>query len=154
MSGRILGALLLFAISVSSYAQDISPPAWGISASMPDQELIGEWELSQLSKGASPSEVLRSTRISEVAVESGASFQLHVKLIDPQGVVTDITSSPKLIYRPKGCLTVTADGFATVSQATQPPSSCSKGAPVPLSIIYADRSTGVAAINMYLFRID
>lgn len=154
MQSRLLTAAMLGIMALNSQAQDAIPPAWSLRAAIAGEELTGEWELSQLSTAASANEVVSSAEVSQVGVAPGASFLIQVKLVDPAGVTTDVTGSAKLVYRPKACLTVAADGTATV--ATTPSSlwSCEKGAPIPLTIIYADQTAGIAAVNMYLMRVN
>lgn len=154
MQSRLLTAVLLSALVFSANAQDDGRPTWSLQAAIAGEDLIGEWELSQLSSGASQQEVLSGALVSQVGVAQGAAFQIQVKLVDPSGVVTDVTGSPKLMYRPKACLTVAANGSATVAQASDSLWPCDKGAPIPLTIIYADQSAGVAAVNMYLMKVD
>ncbi|WP_421567599.1 hypothetical protein [Stenotrophomonas sp. PD6] len=107
-----------------------------------------------LSGGASASEVFNAAGVAQVGVTKGSSFQLSVKLVDPAGAITDVTGSPKLIYRPKGCMSIGANGVVTVLQSASAPWNCNPGDPVPVTIIYADQATGVAAVNMYLFKIN
>ncbi len=107
-----------------------------------------------LSGGASASEVFSAAGLAQVGVTTGASFQLSVKLVDPAGATTDITGSPKLIYRPKGCMAIDANGIATVLQSAPTPWTCNTGDPIPVTVVYADQTTGVAAVNMYLFKIN
>lgn len=154
MQSRLLTAMLLGTLAFTANAQDDGRPTWSLRASIAGQDLIGEWELSQLSSGASKEEVLSSALVSQVGVAQGAALQIQVKLVNPSGVVTDVTGSPKLMYRPKACLTVAANGTATVAQASDSLWPCDKGAPIPLTIIYADQSAGVAAVNMYLMKVD
>jgi hypothetical protein len=148
-------ALLAAAItSFSAGAQDDGRPAWSLKASIPTADLVGEWELSTLSGGASASEVFNAADVAQVGVSKGASFQLGVKLVSPAGVETDVTGSPKLIYRPKGCMSIESNGVATVLQSAPAPWTCNSGDPVPVTVVYADQTAGVAAINMYLFKIN
>lgn len=107
-----------------------------------------------LSGSANAVEVSAAADIAQVGVARGSSFQLKVKLVDPVGAETDVTGSSKLIYLPQGCMSVSADGTATVLQATAPPWTCNPGDPVPLTIIYADKASGIGAVNMYLFKIN
>ncbi len=51
-------------------------------------------------------------------------------------------------------MSIGANGIATVLRSAPEPWTCNSGDPVPLTIIYADQSTGVAAVNMYLFKIN
>ncbi|WP_422506597.1 hypothetical protein [Stenotrophomonas sp. GZD-301] len=154
MQSRLLTAMLLSAVAFGVNAGDDGRPAWHLRAAIAGEALVGEWELSQSSSGGSGEEVLSGALVSQVGVAQGATFQIQVKLVDPSGVVTDVTGSPKLMYRPKACLTVAANGSATVAQAPDSLWPCDKGAPIPLTIIYADQSAGVAAINMYLMKVD
>lgn len=149
-----LGFLTAAATTFSAGAQDEGRPTWSLKASTPSADLVGEWELSTLSGGAGASEVLSAARIAQVGVTTGSSFQLRVKLVDPAGVTTDVTGSSKLIYRPKGCMSIAANGVATVLQSAPAPWTCNPGDPVPVTIVYADQTTGVAAMNMYLFKIN
>lgn len=138
----------------SAAAQDAGRPTWSLKASTPTADLVGEWELSTLSGGANASEVFAAAELAQVGVAKGASFQLTVKLVDPTGVVTDVTGSPKLMYRPKGCMSIGTNGVATVLQTAAAPWTCNPGDPIPVTVIYADQATGVAAMNMYLFKIN
>lgn len=137
-----------------AHAQGDDRPGWSLKASTPSAELVGEWELSARSNGASTSEASRAAELAQPGVTLGSSFQLQVKLVDPNGAVTHITGSPKLIYRPQGCMAVGADGIATVLQTAAPPWTCTPGDPIPLTIIYADATNGIGAMNMYLFKIN
>ncbi len=92
--------------------------------------------------------------MAQVGVAKGASFQLSVKLVSPAGVITDVTGSSSLIYRPKGCMSIAANGIATVLRSAPAPWTCNSGDPIPVTIIYADKATGVAAVNMYVFKIN
>jgi hypothetical protein len=98
--------------------------------------------------------VSSAARLAQVGVTKGSTFQLTVKLVSPAGVVTDVTGSPKLLYRPKGCMSIGANGLATVLKSAPAPWTCNPGDPVPVTIIYADQATGIAAVNMYLFKIN
>lgn len=155
MQGRRLILLVLLAITpYGALAQDDAPPTWSIRASIAGEELVGEWELSELSKGAGAGEVFSSAEVSKVGVQRGSSFQIHVELVNPAGEASDITGSAGLIYRPKACLTITAAGVATVAQSSTSLWACNKGDPVPITIIYIDKSSGVAAVNMYMMTLD
>lgn len=149
-----LAVLAIAAMSFSAGAQSDDRPTWSLKTSTPNADLVGEWELSTLSGAATAKEVFSAADVAQVGVAKGTSFQLSVKLVDPAGNTTDITGSPKLIYRPKGCMSIGTNGVATVLQSAPAPWTCNTGDPVPVTVIYADQATGVAAVNMYLFKID
>jgi len=150
----ILAVLAAAAMTFSVGAQSDDRPTWSLKASTPSTDLVGEWELSTLSGAATANEVFSAAGIAQVGVARGSSFQLRVKLVDPAGNTTDVTGSPKLIYRPKGCMSIGTNGVATVLHSAPAPWTCSAGDPIPVTVIYADQTTGVAAVNMYLFKID
>jgi hypothetical protein len=149
-----LATLTFAATAFSAGAQDDDRPTWSLKASTPTADLVGEWELSILSGGANSNEVSNAAELAQVGVTKGSSFQLTVKLVDPNGAVTDVTGSPKLMYRPKGCMSIGANGVATVLQSAPAPWTCDLGDPIPVTVIYADQTTRVAAVNMYLFKIN
>ncbi len=150
MQIRFMTALALMAASLGAHAQNDGRPTWSIKTSTPTANLVGEWELST-PPGRTPTS--KEISAAQVGVSSGASFQLKVKLVNPAGGTTDVTGSSKLSYRPQGCMSVNAKGVATVLKSAPPPWTCSPGDPIPLTIIYADQTTKVAAMNMYLFKI-
>jgi len=150
----ILAVLAAAAMTFSVDAQSVDRPTWSLKASTPTADLVGEWELSTLSGAATANEVFSAADIAQVGVTRGSSFQLRVKLVDPAGSTTDVTGSPKLIYRPKGCMSIGTNGVATVLHSAPAPWTCNTGDPVPVTVIYADQASGVAAVNMYLFKID
>ncbi|WP_146033422.1 hypothetical protein [Stenotrophomonas sp. VV52] len=156
MTGRLGLALILAAATTapSAGAQDDGRPTWSLKASTPTAKLIGEWELSNPSGGARANHVSGAAGIAQVGVTKGASFQLTVKLVSPAGAITDVTGSSNLIYRPKGCMSIAANGIATVLRSAPAPWTCNPGDPIPVTIIYADKATGVAAMNMYVFTIN
>nr|WP_180165733.1 hypothetical protein [Stenotrophomonas sp. SbOxS2]NYT98486.1 hypothetical protein [Stenotrophomonas sp. SbOxS2] len=149
-----LTGLSLALISFGAVAQEDQPPTWSLQASLEGKELVGEWELSKMPIVGDGENVKAAALDSSTGVKAGSTVQFRVKLIDPNGVATDITGSDKLMYLPKGCLVFTPDGKAAISQASTPPWSCDKGDPVMLSIVYADDVTNQTAINMYLLRIE
>lgn len=149
-----LVTLAFAATAFSAGAQNHDKPTWSLKTSTPTAKLIGEWELSNPSGNARASQVPSAASSAQVGVTKGSSFQLTVKLVSPAGVVTDVTGSPKLMYRPKGCMSIAANGVATVLRSAPAPWTCNPGDPVPVTIIYADQATGVAAVNMYLFKIN
>lgn len=149
-----LAILTVAATAFSAGAQDDDRPTWSLKASTPTADLVGEWELSTLSGGASANEVSAAAGLAQVGVTKGSSFQLTVKLVDPNGAVTDVTGSLKLMYRPKGCMSIGTNGVATVLQSAPAPWTCDPGDPIPVTVIYADQATGVAAVNKYLFKIN
>ena len=51
-------------------------------------------------------------------------------------------------------MSIGANGLATVLKSAPAPWTCNPGDPVPVTIIYADQATGIAAVNMYLFKIN
>lgn len=153
-SGALVLAILASTVTAfSAGAQSSDKPTWSLQASTPTAKLVGEWELSNPSANAKASQAPSAAGIAQVGVTKGSSFQLAVKLVSPAGAVTDVTGSPKLLYRPKGCMTIGPNGVATVPQSAPAPWTCNSGDPVALSVIYADQATGVAAMNMYLFKI-
>lgn len=158
MGGRTLALVLAMlaatATAFSAGAQNSDKPTWSLKASTPTAKLVGEWELSNPSANARASQASSPAGIAPVGVTKGSSFQLTVKLVSPAGVVTDVTVSPKLLYRPKGRMTIGANGVATVPHSAPAPLTCNSGDPVAFSVIYADQATGVAAMNMYLFKIN
>ncbi|QBG93822.1 hypothetical protein EYR26_23170 [Xanthomonas oryzae] len=133
------------------YAQNDDPPTWTIRAAIPGKQLVGEWELSKIK---SQDELLQMSTSAQVDVSRGSSFQIEVKLINPAGVEVDVTGSSKLLYRPKACLSITAGGLATLPSIPSSPGTCQPGDPVPFTIIYFDKSAGVAAANMYSMKIN
>lgn len=152
---RLASTLLtLLVIAPAALAQDDDRPTSTLKASTPQGELVGEWELSMAKDNLSQFGAGTAPGIKPTKVAQGSSFQIKVKLIDPNGKAKDVTGSPKLIYRPKGCMSVTATGVATVLKTAPAPWTCNTGDPMPLTIIYADESTGVGAVNMYLFSIE
>ncbi len=153
MRSAAIAVLALCAMTFQSVAQDDMRPTSSLKASVEGEELIGEWELSLLSSSGDESEVLSAADTAQVSITRGSSFQIQVKILDPAGSVTDVTGSPNLMYLPKGCLLVQADGNATVPQSTAAPWSCDPGEPVPLTIIYSDGASGATAMNMYLFKL-
>jgi hypothetical protein len=154
MQSQSIILLALSLISFGAMAQSDARPTWSLKTSVPSGELVGEWELSELSATASDSEVATAAAAAQVGVAAGSTFQLKVKLVDPTGAITDVTGSPKLIYRPKGCMSVNASGVATVLQTAAAPWTCNAGDPVPLTIIYGDQAIGAGAVNMYVFKIN
>lgn len=150
----VLAMLASTVTAFSAGAQSSEKPTWSLKASTPAAKLVGEWELSNPSANARASQASSPAGIAPVGVTRGSSFQLTVKLVSPAGVVTDVTGSPKLLYRPKGCMTIGANGVATVPQSAPAPWTCNSSDLVPVTIIYADQATGVAAVNMYLFKIN
>lgn len=152
--GLSLAMLAAAATAYSASAQDSDKPTWSLKASTPAAKLIGEWELSNSSDNAREGQVPSAASMAQVGVTKGTSFQLTVKLVSPAGVVTDVTGSPKLIYRPKGCMSIAANGITTVLRSASAPWTCNTGDTIPLTVIYADQATGVAAVNMYLFKIN
>lgn len=140
--------------SFGAAAQEDQLPTWSLKASLGGKELVGEWELSKMPIVGDGENVKAAALASSTGVIAGSTVQFQIKLIDPDGVSTDITGSNKLTYLPKGCLVFAPNGKATVSQTSTPPWSCDKGDPVLLSIIYEDDVTNQAAINMYLLRIE
>lgn len=76
----------------------------------------------------------------QVGVTKGDSLQLTGKLVNLAGRVTDVTGSPKLIYRPKGCMSITANGVATVVRSAPALWTCNSGDPIEVSVIYADQT--------------
>ncbi|QJD66449.1 hypothetical protein HG421_01015 [Xanthomonas campestris pv. badrii] len=143
--------LLLGAFPTSVYAQNDVPPTWTIRAAIPGKQLLGEWELAKIT---SQDELMRQAAAAQVGVSRGSSFQIEVKLVNPAGVEMDVTGSSKLLYRPKACLIVTAGGLATLPSIPSSPGTCQPGDPVPFTIIYFDKSAGIAAANMYSMKID
>lgn len=146
--------LTLLAVAPGAFAQDDGRPTSSLKASTPQGQLVGEWELSMASGNLSQFGAGTAPGIKPTKVAQGSSFQLKVKLIDPNGKEKDVTGSSKLIYRPKGCMSVAANGVATVLKTAPAPWTCNAGDAIPLTIIYADESTGVGAVNMYLFSIQ
>ncbi len=140
--------------SFGAMAQEDQRPTWSLKTSLQGKELIGEWELSSMPATSNSASLRAAALAAPTGVKSGSTVQFRVKLVDPNGVVTDVTGSNKLRYMPKGCLAFTPDGKATVSKTSTPPWSCSKGDPVMLSIIYADDVTKQAAVNMYVLTIE
>lgn len=153
MRSAALALLVLGTLTFQSVAQSDVRPTSSLKASIQGEELIGEWELSSLSGSADENEVLSAADTAKVSITRGSSFQIQVKILDPAGSVQDVTGSPNLMYLPKGCLVVQADGKATVPQSIAAPWSCDSGEPVPLTIIYSDGASGAAAVNMYLFKL-
>jgi len=153
-SALVLAMLASTVTAFSAGAQSSDRPTWSLKASTPTAKLVGEWELSNPSPNARASQASSPAGIAPVGVTRGTSFQIAVKLVSPAGVVKDVTGSPKLIYRPKGCMSIGAKGVATVLHSAPAPWTCNPGDPVPVTIIYADQATGVAAVNMYLFKIN
>lgn len=151
MPSRTLIFLLLSAISMRVCAQNDTPPTWTLRAAIPGKQLVGEWELSKIK---SQDELLQNATSAQVGVSRGSSFQIEVKLINPAGVEMDVTGSSKLLYRPKACLNVTASGFATLPSIPSSSGACQTGDPVPFTIIYLDKSAGIAAANMYSMKIN
>ncbi|WP_146095081.1 hypothetical protein [Xanthomonas arboricola] len=151
MSSRALIFILLSAISGGVCAQSDAPPTWTIRASITGKQLVGEWELSKIK---SQDELLQAATSAQVGVNRGSSFQIEVKLVNPAGVETDVTGSSKLLYRPKACLNVTTSGMATLPSIPSSPGTCLPGDPVPFTIIYFDKSAGIAAANMYSMKIN
>lgn len=145
--------LTLLAVAPGASAQDDGRPTSSLKVSTPQGELVGEWELSMASGNLSQFGAGTAPGIKPTKVAQGSSFQLKVKLTTPNGKAKDVTGSSKLIYRPKGCMSVAASGVATVLKTAPAPWTCNAGDPIPLTIIYADESTGVGAVNMYLFSI-
>lgn len=153
--GIMLLVLVAAMTAVSAGAQtDDGRPTWSLKASTPKAHLVGEWELSNPSGNAGAQKNSSGAGMTQLGVSKGSSFQLTVKLVSPAGVVKDVTGSPKLMYRPKGCMTVGATGIAAIPKSAPAPWTCNPGDPVPLTIIYADQATGIAAMNMYLFKIN
>lgn len=146
--------MLMAATALPAGAQEDGRPTWSLKASTPTAKLIGEWELSNPSGDARANHVSGAAGIAQAGVTKGASFQLTVKLVNPAGAITDVTGSSKLIYRPKGCMSIAANGIATVLRSAPAPWTCNSGDPIPVTIIYADKATGVAAVNMYVFKIN
>lgn len=154
MQSQSIALLALSLVSFGALAQSDARPTWSLKTSVPSGELVGEWELSELSATATDAAVASAAAVAQVEVEAGSSFQLEVKLVDPTGAVTNVTGSSKLIYRPKGCMSVSASGVATILQSAPAPWTCNVGDPVPLTIIYGDEATGAGAVNMYVFKIN
>ncbi|AUI08766.1 hypothetical protein EF148_06205 [Stenotrophomonas maltophilia] len=148
-----LTCLSLVLGSFGAMAQYDQRPTWSLKTSLQGRELVGEWELSKAPITGDGANV-KAAALAATRVKAGSTMQFRVKLIDPSGVATDITGSNKLTYMPKGCLTFTQDGKATVSKTSTPPWSCNKGDPVMLTIIYADNGTKQTAVNMYLLTIE
>lgn len=151
---RSLAMTAAAATALSAGAQNHDKPTWSLQTSTPTAKLIGEWELSNSSGSPKVSQVPSATGSAPVGVTKGSSFQLTVKLVSPVGVVTDVTGSPMLMYRAKGCMSITTNGVATVLRSAPAPWTCDPGEPVPVTIIYADQATGVGAVNTYLFKIN
>lgn len=154
MRSRSVVFLALAMFTSVALAQDSTLPTWSLKSSTPFSDLVGEWELSMFSGGSNEREVAAAAASAQVKVTRGSSFQLRVKLVNPAGVETDVTGSSKLMYLPKGCMVVSEDGIATVLQSAMAPWTCAPGDSVPLTIIYVDKTSDVAAVNMYLFSID
>lgn len=152
MRSKTLG--LLLACALASSASQGGPPAWNLKARINGVELVGEFELAQIRATQSAAAADQAVADAEFPVAAGASFNISVDLVNPQGTRQDVTGSPKLIYRPNGCLTISSNGQATVSA---PPSSqwtCNSGDVIPLTIIHKDETADVAAMNMYLLKIE
>lgn len=154
MQSRMMIMLFLMALAFGSSAQSDERPDWSIRASIGNVDLIGEWELSELLSDASSEEVLAGAAVSQVGVKRNSSFQVNVQLVSPNGAVTDITGSSKLMYRPKACMTVASNGVATVVPGENSLWTCEKGDPIPLTIIYADPTSKVVAMNIYLLQAE
>ncbi|SON77920.1 GlyB [Xanthomonas phaseoli pv. phaseoli] len=151
MPSRALIFLLLAASSMRAHAQNDAPPTWTIRAAISGNQLVGEWELSKIT---SQDELLQRAASAQIGIARGASFQIQVTLVNPVGVEVDVTGSSKLIYRPKACLNVTPSGMATLPSIPSSPGTCQPGDPLPITIIYFDKTAGVAAANMYAMKIN
>lgn len=108
-----LATLAAAATTFAAGAQNNDKPTWSLKASTPTAKLVGEWELSNPSGNARSSQLSNAAGMAQVGVTKGSSFQLTVKLVSPAGVVSDVTGSPKLTYRPKGCMSIGVNGIAT-----------------------------------------
>lgn len=126
-------------------------PSWTLKARINGVELVGEWELDDIPGEATAD---AATAAAVVRVDKDSTFQLGVDLLDPNGARQDVSGSTKLMYRSLGCLTITSAGVATVAAPPSSRWSCDAGGLIPLTIIYKDEASGVAAINMYLFKIE
>lgn len=109
----------------------------------------GSTELSPQMRGKTRAE---TDAISEAAIfplKSNESFQLKVEVVDQPGRRTDITGSNRLRYQHFGCLTISAQGFASVV----PTASCSGPEYPTLHIIYSDLDGKPTHMNEYLFKV-
>jgi|SRR5690606_7118122 len=149
----VLSALVL-AWGAAQSQDSGAPPTWSLEARINGVELVGDWELGRIRGIEGDAAADQAADSSEVSVAKNSSFQISVDLLNPTGTRQDVTGSSNLIYRPQGCLSITSAGVATVATASSPRWTCNAGDVIPLTIVYKDEANGVAAMNMYLLKIE
>ncbi|PKM31123.1 MAG: hypothetical protein CVV07_02885 [Gammaproteobacteria bacterium HGW-Gammaproteobacteria-11] len=154
-SQTIATLALALVVSTAALAQDAgAPPAWTLKARIEGVEMVGDWELARIRATSGDSAADNAADTSQIAVAKDSTFQIGVDIVDAAGVRQDVSGSPKLIYRPQGCLSVNSVGVATVATAPSPRWTCNVGDVIPLTIVYKEDATNVAAMNMYLLKIE
>jgi len=144
-------ALLATTTFNPTFASADERPTWSLQLQLDGHPVVGEFELMDIPVNRDPT-TLESAAASAVRpVRQLSKFKLSLFLRGPDGSLTDVTGSPLLTYRPKNCLRVTQSGMAEVLGETE---GCFAGDPAPLSVIYANHAEDIAAINMYLFKVD
>lgn len=143
--------ILLAATLNFNLASATERPTWALMLNIGGHPVTGEYELAEIPVTGNPADMINATEAAVRTVHQLSKFQLNVILKAPDGSQVDVTGSAFLIYRPKNCLRISQSGMAEVLDDA---AGCSVGDPAPLSIIYADHSRDIAAINMYLFKVD
>lgn len=154
-SKAISAVTLLLALSGSVQAQDTGlPPTWSLKAKVNGVDLVGDWELARIRATNGDAVADQAAANSQVSVVKDSVFQINVDIVSPNGVNQNVSGSPNLIYRPQGCLSISANGVATVATAPSRRWTCNAGDVIPLTIVYKDTSTMISAMNMYLLKIE
>jgi hypothetical protein len=109
----------------------------------------GSTELAPQMRGKTQAEIDIISESAIFPIKINDSFQLKVEIVGKTGVRTDITGSNRLRYQHFGCLTISTQGFTSVS----PAASCSGPEYPTLHIIYSDADGRPSHMNEYLFRV-
>lgn len=146
---------LLLAVGFSTRAQDNGlPPTWSLKVQINGFELVGDWELARIRANNGDAAADQAAEKSQTSVTKNSTFQINVDILSPNGTRQNVSGSPNLIYRAQGCLSISTNGVATVTTPPSPRWTCNVGDVIPLTIVYKDASAMIAAMNMYLLKIE
>lgn len=147
VSALLLAAACYACASVAQQPKDI--PA-RLKVTINGVSVSGEREVLEATEVQGSSQAQQIFNAAVIPVARNEAFQLVVEVLYKDGSTETLTKSGRLRYEHDGCLTVSAEGFVTVT----PTSSCSGIADAPrLTIVVLGADGRVQGWNRYQFEV-
>jgi hypothetical protein len=143
----IFSFLLLF--SQATQAQTQPDERYKIKLLINNQPIEGSQERALRLKGKSQADQLAIVDEKMPTLKSGSSFQLTIKVTEPDGITRDYSQSGRLAYEHFGCLSINSIGFVLVT-----PSGVCAGPEYPrIWVLFKDQNNNPIMHNEYQFQL-